>query len=246
MIAYRDITIADVVNEIIMRLGSHRMPTNIDWTTLLRYINMAIKEVTVRTLPYKSWAYTYQDTVSDSTVITSRYLGAIRLMVSSDGNPSYTEARKVDAKEYFETANIQRKNLWTQSTNRNPIYTLWGNTNTNPTQIVIYITPDTYSGIFEYYAAPTELVNPGDIIPVPYEFRNLIVMSAISRVYAKSKQIMMVETIRKEILEARKKVIELFQEKRRTEKRELDSFVAPVIPLVQKPDEIGELKKELN
>ena len=245
MIAYSDITVEETISEIMIRMGRHRLNTNIDWITMLRYINRAIHEVMVKTLPYKRWAYMSQLVVADGTVLSNKLIGAVRLMISATGDPPYVQARKVDAKEYYEVSDTNRKNMWTGKTNRNPVYTIWGSSATNPTEMVIYITPNTYIGILDCYIVPNDLTSQTDIIPIPYEFRNLVILSALSRVYAKTKDKMLIEEIRKEITEERNKITQLYMDMRMAKKRDLQSFVEPVVPLVEPQPEAGELKQKL-
>ena len=77
MIAYRQLTVADKINEMVLRMGKYRTGLNIDWTTMLRFVNRAITEVMVMTIPYKDWAYVTQLTVTDGTIITNRFLKPI-------------------------------------------------------------------------------------------------------------------------------------------------------------------------
>lgn len=112
-----------------------------------------------------------------------------------------------------------------------PVYWLWGDNNVNPTRFVIYLAPDTYSGILEGHFIPQDLVNPTDIVTIPYEFIDLVVLGVMMRAYFKFQgQAGIREAIEKVAME-RQNILNKFIEKRRAEEKELESFEEEVNPI---------------
>ena len=122
MIAYSKYNIQQLFDEIMLRLGNHRSAENIYFVTVANYLNQAFEEAMITTLPLKDWAYTTSYTVSHLQTLDVRFISPVRVMLSVDGLPPYTEARRVDVREWFTILNRDLKQRWNQSTYQNPTY----------------------------------------------------------------------------------------------------------------------------
>ena len=78
----------------------------------------------------------------------------------------------------------------------------------------------------------------------PYEFEDMVILGVLSRLMLKTDDPYMAATLQRNIASERVRIGKLYMEKRRTGKRELDSFTWPVVPLVEETPEVGELDKE--
>lgn len=258
MVNYSYITLGKAIDDIVLRIGKHRIPENMDWQMLAHFVNHAVYEVLATTLPYKDWAYIESVAVSNGSALPREYLKYVRCLLSNNGEKPYREARYVDVREYYTTTDWNRGQQWNIGSEKNPIYTIWttGNvltiylypntlnlTGTAPTNTV-YPTAD-MSGILEYYSMPPFAVLPTDILRIPYEYEEIVILSAMTRVYYKTGALQQIVETQTKIMKEKQKVIKLIMEKRDTEKRQLDSFIEPVVPMVdQKPLE-GEFKEVL-
>jgi hypothetical protein len=192
----------------------------------------------------------------------------VRVIVSKDGNPPYNEARYVDPREYYSLTDWQQNVSYLKCTVLNPIYTMWGQVlNTNPIGVpadgTIYIGPntdnllgtvspdydypevDSMSGYMDCILAPLPLVNTTDVIGVPYDYENLVILSTLARVFSKFGEVSILKTLHLKINEEKGRISKLYQESQFTKKRDLDIFVEPVPPLSPLPDTPGELKDRL-
>jgi hypothetical protein len=267
MITYSNMTLKRCYDLVMLKATSHRTPENLDWGTVVKYINRAWKEVLIKTLPYKDWAYKLTTTITHGGLLPVSYLKGIRVLVSPTGNPPFTEARYVDAREYFTLSNWQRKQQWNACTVQNPIYTLWGhlpvapNTD-NQAEVSIFLAPNTdhqtgvapagfsyetnnMAGIMEYYGIPIDLTTDGDILPVPYEFENLVVLLTLIRVFSKTADTNLMQSLQQQIGAETQKLLELYTEFKVNTKRELDSFVEPVPPFAPGVQDKGEIPNNL-
>jgi len=279
MIAYSEITLQQAIDILFMEMGEHRNEENIDWDTLVLFINRAIREVMVLTLPYTDWAYVSNIEITHGGVLPRNYLKYLRVLASWEGQPPLREARYVDPREYFTLTNWQRRQEWNRCTWQNPIFTIWGQIAgvglvlpPEPTQLTIYLGPnDDYitgtapagyiypipappnnpgdplliSGMMDCYIAPDDITASNNVLSIPYEYEDLVVMSALSRVYAKTADREALVTTYKKILEEKRRINLLYFEKKRTERRELESFVEPIPPYAPRLEEPGELPQKL-
>lgn len=261
---YSNMTAIEAYDEVMLRIGRYKNAINIDYDTILSYLNWGVIESLSETLPYKEWAYVGSMAVAHRTAMPNDYVGKIRVLVSDTGLPPYREARYVAPKEYNQLVNWRHAQTWNQGFSQSPVYTVWADrvvTLTTPSPLCIYLYPNTedvvgaaptnlfypttnVSGIFEYYQAPPLMTQDNDIVPIPYEYESLVILKAVDRALATLGE-RKIEQIYKEIADETERIIERYQEKRRTEKRELDSFQEPVIPEVTPPPEKGEAEQDL-
>lgn len=253
MITYSNRTLKEVYDEVMIRLGGHRTAENLDWDTIVRLINNSINEVLFKTLAYKDWSYISQMQVANQAVLPVEFIKAVRVMLRSNENNPYHEARYVSPKEFFTLSNWKNEQIWNQGLAQVPIYTLWGNINipaNQAQQFVIWIYPngqylqgqppagyaynsDVMQGYMEFYRSHTFLANNGDLIPIPYEYEDILINYILLRIFAKTGNLVQADFIKSQLDPEVKRIQEMFQEKRRTEKRILDSFAEPLVPTVQ-------------
>ncbi|KKN79174.1 hypothetical protein LCGC14_0341910 [marine sediment metagenome] len=258
MVSYSNITLGEVFHEVISAINKYRSGMNIDYTTITNFVNRAVIEVVTKTLPFKDWAYVSSVNVTNQMQLPVNYLKYQRVLLSEDGDYPYQEARYVDIREYYTLTNWLNGHSWNRSSEEKPVFTIWG-TGLRPT---IFLAPNTdyqtgiqpsghiydtinVSGILEYHPSPDKVSLATDRLPIPYEFEDMVILSTIMRMYAKIGASQLLQNTQMKFIEETSKISELFVEKRRTEKRELDSFVEPVVPLVAASEEPGELKGEL-
>jgi len=269
MIIYQNITLRQLIDEVALRATMFINPMNFDWDTLVIMANKSIKEVLVKTLPYKDWAYVETLYVSNGTILPRRFLKAIRVLISETGGSPFNEARYVDVKEWYSVTNWQRKSAWNMASLERPIYTLWGYLVTpatpslNTARVSIHLAPNSggqtgtappgieyytgadMSGIMECYTVPADLVGDADVIPIPAEFEELVVLNTLLRWVSKVADTQTLLGIQRQIAIERQKITERYMEKQRTEDRELASFTDPVPPFFDRKPTTGELPANL-
>jgi hypothetical protein len=82
MINYDGITVGQVIQEALSRLGKHREEINLGYESMIDIVNMSAREVQLLTMPYKDWYYTGKLKVNHLTPIPQNYVKYIRLLVS--------------------------------------------------------------------------------------------------------------------------------------------------------------------
>jgi len=268
MVAYQSLTVQQVIDKIFMRIGRHRLAENVDWSTLLRFINNAIKETMFATLPFKEWAYITSLPISHRTVLPETFIKPIRCIVSVRAGTPMREARRVDVIEYFSLTNFEAQNTWNLSTTLTPTYMLWGQPAGVGAQsrLSIYVAPNRdyitgaaappgtvypptdatqIVGWLDCYLQPADLTTGGDVIPIPYEYEDLVTLGALSRVYAKLGMNTQLLELHGQISEARKKIAAIHEAKEGTRARELTDFTAPQMPLAPEQPIKGEIEGKM-
>ena len=246
MVPYSRITLQQMFDEVIMRLGEHRNPENSDWSTFVRFINHARNEVQAMTVPIKDWAYFTSIQVTDRMVLSPSFIAPVRVMLSLTGAPPYKEARRVDVREWFTMLNADVKHRWNQGTIHNPLYMIWGR--------ILYLYPSNmysnvganYSGFMDCYQFPPDAVNPTDTLMIPYEYEELLIALAVDRFATKTSDPQLLSTLTSAVKTERAKTISQYMQKRRSAKRVLEEFVdANQTPFAKPRQEPGELSNRL-
>ena len=247
MIAYSNMTIKRAYEEIVLRAGQHRTGINYDWDSIVMFINRAIREVMLTTLPYKDWAYTTRLAVADTTILPQRFLKKIRVLLSASGTAPYDEAREMSIREFWTITDLSgRQHAWNRSVPDMPTYMLWAEQDADGiSRLRIEVSPSGHSGIMECYVCPADLTADADVIPIPYEFEDMVILLAMSRLFAKTDDMQFVMTLQQQIGQEKNRLLSLFEEKRLTEKRELDNFVEPAIPVIQPEKTPGEASQDI-
>lgn len=261
MINYSFMTLQQAYDYLMIRLANMRSDKNTDWSTAVTCINRAIREAMLAHLPYKEWTNNYTMVVTHRLPMPANFLSPIRVMLSIDGNPPYLEARAVNAREFQSINSWYNRNIWNQGINFKPSYTLWGETINTVRRTVIHLSPNadfetgtaptghvyngvTVSGLMEYYAAPPFITLTTDILPIPYEVEELVILLALERLMSKSAELDEVTRMHILVEKEKSRLFNYFQEKERTSKRELTSFIEPTLPLVPSQPQPGELPSE--
>lgn len=253
---YSNITLKELFDTVILRAGNQRNNENIGWSSTVQLINRAIRETVISVLPYKDYAFIEQVSVANGTILPWRYIKSIRMLLSASGDPPYWEARYANPKEYFSVSNWKLKHSWNQSVINNPIYTIWGSGASliEHSQVTVYITPNTayqtgtapsgynyytddFAGILEFYSTPPDISLETDEVPIPYEFIELVVLSTLIRLYARTGQKELLQIKQKQIVEERNNVLRLFRERNNMENRNLIGYREPVQQVEEKEKE---------
>ena len=248
MIPYSRMTAMQVFEEVLLRLGSIRNGANFDWGTFLHALNHTIDEVLMYTLPLKDWAYTSTIQVTDNMVLSPMFIEPIRVLLSAGGTPPYTEARRVDVREWSTIVNWQQnKHAWNQSNSIRPVYMIWGN--------VLYLHPTTmwgepitvaqFAGMMDCYMYLPRITTGNQVVRIPYDFEELVIMNVMARLLFKLDDTQAMPELNAAIQSERQKLIALYMQRRQAEARVLESFVEPKLPLVPPQDTPGELPNRL-
>lgn len=261
MINYSNMTLQECHDNILLRAGRHRGTDNIDWQTVVNFINNAVKEVMTYTIPYKSWGYISTIKIYNRMQLPVRFYKPIRTLLSFDGLPPLKEGRYINPKEWHKITHWETRQDWNKVTAINPVYTIWGNdvsyTNmdVNNGYISVYIAPNTdngnnidgtdYQGIMDCYLYPREITNNTDPLPVPYEYEQLVILSALTRLYAKTLNPEPLKLTNALMQIERQRILNTFIKEREQKQRNLESFVEPKQPYIPPSTLEGELPQKL-
>ena len=248
MIGYGQLTVADVFNEFLLRIGDVRKSENIDWGTFLHWLNHAVDEVLMQTLPLKDWAYTSTVSVVDGQFLSPLFIEPIRVLVSAGGIPPFVEARKVDVREWSTIVNFQQnKHSWNQSSSISPVYMIWGDTIfLHPTSRWGETTVATnFAGMMDCYMFPRRMALPTDAVLIPYDFEEMLYMSLLSKAMFKLDNTAALPELQRSMVAEKQRLIGQYGQRKHTEKRVLESFIEPKIPYIPATTTDGELPNKL-
>ena len=243
MTLYSQKTLADVYQDIALKLGTARLVEVYDLPSFSHFVASAMIDVVNFSLPFHRWEYVKSMVVDDLDAIPTEFLIQQRLLLGTDpesgqpasldpNKPTYVEARFTDIREFFNLA--LSKNSMNRASYFNPIYTLWGMSDgTGGHNLTIRIAPDTMSGLFEYYEMPVFPVAKTDKIFIPYEYESLLEDIILSQYYLRLKDFHKLETIHQSISNRKNELVEEFKKYNETKVRELGTFV------VQDPNQVN-------
>jgi hypothetical protein len=240
-------TVQELYDEYDIRFGQLRRAENMDMGSFLRQLNWAIRQTFLQTLPYKSW--TYKESLvnlQNGSRLPREFFQAIRVLASETGEDgSFIEARYSDAREYFTITNtVDYPQIWARGRFLSPVYTLWGNRDyLNPLgqpELYLYLQPEAAIAIMDAYIAPQEVSVPLDIVMIPYEFSEYLMLQLASRIQTVIGQLDDAQNTMQMLMRMRQALVQEYTERAAIEKRELSSFVPPVQPLVPTREEPGE------
>ncbi len=251
MIQYSSMTLQEAIDEVMNRAGQFRTATNLDWQTVRMFVNRARREVLNTTLPYKDWAYIEQVPILHGGIkgqpggVPEDYIRFVRVILRDpSGAGEYHEARYADPREFYTLANWRNRQSWNHATVDNPVFTLWGAINSVPPEdgLIFYAAPnaDHQTGTapegFSYYTgAPLEgfmdcyrglrdLTLAAEVLSVPYEFENAVILGATLRCYHKLGELQKLELTQRAAFGEMRRIRELTAAKRETERINLESF----------------------
>ena len=255
---YSQMTFNKLYHKIIARLGDHRTHENVDKETIRKQVNLAAKELLTYTLPFRDYAYITTLAVSHDSALPQDFISPVRVLCSLSGSSPYVEARYVDPREFSKVTNWSQRQDWNKANSNQPIFTVWGQVDgTGQTNLVVKLGPNldyitgsappgyTYptgnvSGILEYYAQAADVVLDTDLIPVPYEYEDLVFLMALERMYVICSVKDKLLHLHQQVAEKKSSLYESLRSKEFTSERELDNFTEPVIPFVSPSPSEGE------
>lgn len=228
MIQYVGTTLKQLYDEIFIRLSDNRKVESFDWTTTCKLINEAIGEVVDAVLPFKRISFIETLAVGDLTEVPSRFISKERLMLQVSGT-DYIEARHVDIKEWFSLVGTE----WNAGYLMQPIYSFWSFTDGTASRrhrFYIKIFPTTFTGILEHFAVPVSIWLPTDIVPIPYEYMELVIALTLERIYMRIDEPQLLQNLHKEILEIRKSNMMKYIESKQVKEKEFENYIEPTPP----------------
>lgn len=250
MIGYTNITAGEVYEAAIAQIGRHRLPENIGFADVFALINRAIQEIYVIALPLNLWHFISTMDVQHRTVLPRNMSKPIRVLVSETGTPPYRDCRYVHPREWHLTTDWNSANEWRRATAEKPVYTIWGTGQT----MMIMIYPNTeyqtgtvpdnhyystanYSGIMEYHSMPAEVTSRGDVINVPVQCEDMVVLSTTIRLLAKMDPQQSLIEMHKLLAASKELMLKELQLYKSNQVRESAKYVPPMVPVYHKPNE---------
>lgn len=232
-------TLKQATDEIMVRISKLTTSSNFDYLLATMYLNRARREVMSMSLPFKDWAYTKTGfAVSNNTELPQDYTGIIRVMLKDPAAQYYQEARRVEPKEWWTLTNTVRPHSWNGASNLNPIYTIWGSDDVSTTNwsnkgLIMMVAPSTVVGFIDYQAEYGDMTNDTDVLNVPYEFENMVIMMALERIYQKlaetEKGMANYKVYQTALMDTRRQLIA----KRQTQAINLQTQTSPMPTMVQ-------------
>jgi len=191
MIAVSRMNLADAVAMLEVRSGVMVPAHDRDWHTMVQYIREARRELFTKTHPYKEWAYQSSIDVQHLDILPDDYVRPTRLVArestSSIGDYPWTEARRVDPREWWNITSNLRRPAFVGFSIDNPVYMVWANTdqtvNWATQNVAVWLWPNTMLGRLDYVANFTDapLSEANDPLLVPVEMETLLVDMALMR-----------------------------------------------------------------
>ena len=245
MIPYSSMTLKQASDEVMLRISQQRTASNIDWGTVVLCINRARRETLAQTLAMKYWSYmvtvaiTHRGVQGQAGGVPPTYIRSVRCLLHDPGSGGeLREARYADPKEFHTLADWRRGHQWARATIANPIYTLWGSS--DPSEgLVFYAAPNADhqtgtpppgaayytgappAGVLDCLAGPPELVNEPDVLGVPPEYENAVILGATARCLAKLRNRDGMVEIQRRVIAEHRKLRERNQELEETQHVEL-------------------------
>jgi len=253
VISYSKRTLRQVIEEVFVRAADHVNPDNLDWNTIIRYINQAIKEIILLTYHHKEWAYIKRMRCNYLTTgfnVDRGMIKIVRVMFTANADYSgpWVEGRFAAPKEYWQVASALAYNPYiaTRYTHDNPVYTIWGSHSAwiardhiGESYPSIYYEPRDMYGIMEYYGFPGEVWLDDDLLPVPYEFEDYITLSCLYRLYSRTGVQEMASILYKRIETERMAILKLSEKSKELEKKVLDDFLPAVKTMSENKQMLG-------
>jgi len=260
MIVYNNKTVSNIYEELNSQIRVFRLGNNFDYETFLLYLNRSIKEIYSLFMAYEDWNTTDTLVVSNNALLPREFVDMVKVMVSRNGSPTFIEATYIAPVEYTNLTNWYSRQRWNAGSNFNPVYTLWSEANAlGASQLRIKIYPNTeylsgaaptgffyptqnFSGKATYLAMPSDLSSLHDIIPVPYLYHDLLLLSVFLKVCTKVADAQVFVGVYQTMVKERTEVMAKRIEREKISKRKLDDFLEPVYPSVPKKTQPKELE----
>lgn len=191
MITYSSMTFREAIHEILLRATQLRIAANLDGEHVRNFLCSARREIMGTAVPYKDWMFIAQPfAVSDGIELPQDFVAPVRVQLKDNLSTTYTDAQKVDVREWLRFTASVGAHSWNQATTYQPKYMLWGASDAADEDwankgVIIRCAPTGVSGYIEYYASYNNVSGNSDTLNVPYEYENLVIMSALVRVAMK-------------------------------------------------------------
>lgn len=243
MIAVSRMNLADAVAMLDARSGIMVPAHDKDWHTMVQYIREARRELFTKTHPYKEWAYQRSIDVQHLDILPTDYVRPTRLVAresgSSLGSYPWTEARRVDPREWWNITSFTRRPAFVGFSVDNPVYMIWANSipndNWSTQNVAIWLWPGGMVGRLDYVAtfSDANIAEANDPLLVPIEMESLVIDMALARMLMDSPD-------QQKAIDISKKVIETLNSFRVAQAVTLSTepLNAQALPLPQ-PAEVG-------
>ncbi len=255
MITYTKHTVNDAMQDVLLRVRSYVNEYNIDHSHLFSAVMRATKKIA--NLVSSQTKTSFINTVTGLTnfsVLPLDFVEPTRLLVTItiNGNSSLYEARYINIREWFSLSFWDRRHSWNYGGATQPVYTWVVDANRNK---ILYLAPDNFwdpnftgttNATLDYFAFPNEMAFwPTSPLPIPEEFYELMILEAVEIFLSLTSDNYYLLNNHKKLIEDKKSLLSKFIQQIIESKRELDSFVEPVPPLVNPPPVTGELPQNL-
>lgn len=264
MVVYSKITIQRIYDELKLRLREFINPFNFDEDTIIYNIIAATNSLIYLLIPFKIWGFIRSVFVTHRAILPNDYIESFRCYVNAPVNLQWQEARRVSLREWFQVTSPNYSNIWNRARIETPIYCI-GPVRANLVQqrrLGIYIAPNTefigpgntppdiYNGwpligLLEYYAALPTNLTLNDVLPIPDEFQEPVILQTCIRFLSTVADPRLLESLHQKLYENKIMLVKKFYEIKKQQKKELDTFVEPITPLPFQPNPETELAKDL-
>jgi len=225
MITYHQVTLIEIVNEVLGRLQTYQKPTNIDWQEIVNAVNQSIIEAVSFCYGLIPEAFIEQSTVTNGSFMGERFIKEINLLVI-DGNGIYRDARYANPTEIYNTTDERTRTSWVHSIEDNPIYTMFGNrvyiVNTTDRDPIV---TSTATGEFTYHAYPLKLYSDTDTLVMPYEYIELVYLHTLIRLLTPGESMEYMKVVYRELEMTESSLYQRNRQANVIEKAEIETMV---------------------
>lgn len=185
-------TFKSAIDEVLLRCEQLRIAINLDSQHVRRFIASARREVMALAQPFKDWAFIKHFAIADGIELPQDFIAPVRVQLKTSLATTYTDSRRLDVREWQRLTATTGGNTYNQALAVQPVYMLWGASDAADADfatkgVVIYVAPAGVSGYIEYSASYDDsAIADDDTLNVPYEYENLVILSALVRVAMKS------------------------------------------------------------
>ena len=190
MITYSSMTLQQAIDEIMLRVRKLSTSVNFDRQLAVMYLNRARRTAMAMSLPTKDWAYIKSAPISNGAELPQDFVRPVRVMLKDPSATDYTSCRKLEPEEWWTITNPHRPHSFNAATNLFPVFTIWGSDDSstaawNGKGLVIKVSPSTVTGTIESYAEYANMTAETDLLNVPYEVENLVILLALVSIFQK-------------------------------------------------------------
>lgn len=239
MIGYNDITLKELIDEVIMRIGRYNIYINLSEQEIIYYINKAVRFTIIKCLPFKLNAFTNRIIVQHRTPIPRNYVRYIRCLLGENVETILREARYADIREFHQTTYWRNKSAFHGAWNYQPIFSIWNNggsliflcypntqyENGTPPEGFYYADYDAEGYLYYHYLPDIDYNNYNDILPIPPEFQEYLIQDSVFRVISKKIPEQQSIELYKNLVNERQKLYNIYNELKMSKHKELDKYI---------------------